>query len=159
MTTHSTHGSVTAEPLVRLTERGISISVRRIETPRGERLEFDVEDTDTAIRLDAIALECLTWQSEDSFLESVPVEARTAPSDDCVVERGQPAGSRTELTRITNEFCQIRVSRLVTDEREWLEIEAPKLGAAIALNAGAVRSVTHLDQRAFTALLSDRLNR
>ncbi|WP_124190934.1 hypothetical protein [Natrarchaeobius oligotrophus] len=149
---------MTTETLTTVTERGVSVVVRRIETPRGERLELDVEGDEATSRLDAIALECLTWQKEEAFLATVREGNGSVPSDGRAVKRDLEASSRSELTRITNEFSRVDVSRVIAGEREFLEVRAPKLGRAIALNAGALRSVGRLDQRAFTELLAEHLN-
>lgn len=158
MPEHAPHSSVIKTPLTTLTTADVDVAVRLVETPRGERLEIDVLETEAMSRLDAIALECLTWQEAEAFLESVGTGGQLVSPNKCVIERGQQVGAQTELTRITNEFSQITVNQVTTDEREWLELQAPKLGDAIWLNAGALCAVSHLDQHTFTTLLSENLN-
>ena len=43
------------------------VRVRRVETRNGMRLEIESPRLGSKVRLDALALESLTWQSPDTF--------------------------------------------------------------------------------------------
>jgi hypothetical protein len=45
------------------------VEVRKIQTPKGERLEIESPKKGHVIRLDALELESLTWQEKDIFDE------------------------------------------------------------------------------------------
>lgn len=50
-----------------VTNEFASVRVRRVLTRNGERLELWSPRLGTSIRLDALALESLTWQTMDTF--------------------------------------------------------------------------------------------
>lgn len=50
-----------------LTNEFASVRVRRVQTRNGVRLEISSARLGTAIRLDPVALESLTWQTMETF--------------------------------------------------------------------------------------------
>lgn len=150
--------SVTAKSLATVSEAGIHVSVSRIETPKGERLELADADTGESIWLDAIVLESLTWQDESTFHEFCGEAPESVSSEDLAVSRGSHAGTHTELTAITNEFSHVDVRNTTADERDWIEFHGPKVGFSIRLNAPAVLTVIYQNHERFTDLLEQNLN-
>lgn len=54
---------------IRIANEFAVVTVRKVETNAGERLELEAPKKDSKIRLDAVALESLTWQDSDLFSE------------------------------------------------------------------------------------------
>lgn len=54
-------------PVIELSNEFATISVRKVSTRNGERLEITAPRLGHRILLDALALESLTWQPMDTF--------------------------------------------------------------------------------------------
>jgi hypothetical protein len=54
-------------PEIKIANEYATITVRKISTRNGERLEIRSNGLDLQIRLDALQLESLTWQNIDLF--------------------------------------------------------------------------------------------
>lgn len=154
----NSHSSVTAKSLASIAEAGRHVEVSRIETPKGERLELADADTGESIWLDAIVLESLTWQNEETFREFCHEAPESVSRSDLAVSRGSHAGTQTELTTITNEFSHVDVRKTTAEGRDWVEFHGPKVGFTIRLNAPAVLTVIHQDHERYTDLLEQNLN-
>ncbi|GAC1317815.1 MAG: hypothetical protein NVSMB2_11980 [Chloroflexota bacterium] len=63
-----------------LTNEFASVRVRRVHTRNGVRLEISSTRLGTAVRLDALALESLTWQTPETF--SQLLQQPFGPSED-----------------------------------------------------------------------------
>jgi len=59
MSSEPTSGS--DEPVILVSNEFAAVTVRKVATRNGERLEIRSLEHDTVIRLDALALEALTW--------------------------------------------------------------------------------------------------
>ena len=53
----------------RIANEFAEVTVAKVTTPRGERLEIESPNLGYRIRLDAVALESLTWQDSELFSE------------------------------------------------------------------------------------------
>jgi hypothetical protein len=105
----------------RFAHDGAEVVLSKIRTPNGMRLEIVYPESGDAIRLDALELESLSWQE--------PGTIRSLAGSDPTATEGLPAVSdREELFEVTNEFSQVTLYRVETDEYTGLEIESPKLG-------------------------------
>ena len=67
------------DPLV-VSNEFATVTVRKVRTRNGERLEIRSHSHDRAIRLDAIALEALTWS--DALTVGQGLETPLGPEDD-----------------------------------------------------------------------------
>lgn len=129
---------------------GTDVTVRHVDTPKGERLELESADGDS-VRLDAVALECLAWQDRDGFetffgaLDATPL----VPTDE--------ADSGTDLASITNEFAHVDVRKVIAGDGEFLELVAPKAGVAVTLTAPGLERVSAQTQAAITDLVRRRV--
>jgi len=150
--------SVTTISLASVTEADVHVEISRIETPKGERLELADADSGECIWLDAIVLESLTWQDEETFGEFRREASASVSVADLAVSRESYAGTYTELTSITNEFSHVDVRKTTTGEREWVELHGPKVGFTIRLNAPAALTVIYQGHDRFTDLLEQNLN-
>lgn len=143
------------EPLTRINGEYATVCIRRVETPKGVRLEIDVIDCDHQVRLDAVMLECLTWQSIETFEEWLEtyrdesvseIPPVTVPSEDATIKT-------TQLTTISNEFAHVEVGETTTTDRERLALIAPKRGTRASLDSTALESVTYPPSDVLSKLL------
>jgi hypothetical protein len=67
---------MSAEPEFRIANEFASVTVRKIRTRNGERIEIESNGLGLKIQLDSLALESLTWQSPEMFSQflSTPLE-------------------------------------------------------------------------------------
>jgi len=137
-------------PLASVAGDGADVTVRLVETPKGERLELEAVDGDS-VRLDAVALECLAWQDREAF------EAFFGTLDATPVVPTGEADSGTDLTSVTNEFAHVDVRKVIAAEREFLELVAPKAGVAVTLTAPALECVSAQTQATITDLVRRRV--
>jgi hypothetical protein len=151
-------GKTNKRVLTQITDENTVVNVSRIETPKGERLELEAPDADQRIRLDAVALECLTWQSVSTFRAFLKEGIQDLSSDDMAVPSDETdCAASTELTNITNEFGHVEVRKVESPSIELLELDARKLEFSIRLNATALESVTWQTQDVFTDLIRQDL--
>lgn len=54
---------------IQLSNEFAQVIVKKVYTKKGERLQIESPKLDYSIRIDAIALESLTWQDEELFSE------------------------------------------------------------------------------------------
>lgn len=158
-----TTGRVDVLPLTEIDDDDAVVAVRRVETPKGARLELEALESGKRIRLDAVTLECLTWQDRSTFATFLESQLRPLSTDSLSVEH-EPNGETTtttaaEITRITNEFGHVEVSVPTSGDHVWLELAAAKLGFAIRLNAVALESIAWQEQDTFTELIRNRLEK
>lgn len=98
------------------------VELQRLRTPTGERLVVRSEGADT--RLDALAMESLTWQ-DDAFFETLT----TVPHDD-----GEDATAASDELQIGNEYTVVRLRKLETSAGPRVSITSPKLGYTCRLS-------------------------
>ena len=60
-------GDAASRPLVTITNEFASVEIREVVTGNGTRLEICSPRLGTSVRLDALALESLTWQEPQVF--------------------------------------------------------------------------------------------
>lgn len=133
------------EDRLTLTADGTTVSLSKVLTPTGERVE--VESEDSTIRLDALDCETLTWQDEAFYSTLVggtydyrPVEPR--PRDPADVQ-------------VSNEYTVVRF-RVVADGSA-VELTAPKLGYGTRVDARAFAALAEKPKTFFSELLRDPL--
>lgn len=141
-------------PLTNLTANGITIGINWVETPKGERLE--IETSSASIRLDAVALEALTWQENDD-LADLPDANITNKNSLHSEQDGQP--ERTRLMTVSNEFGFVVVYECQTDTDVWIDFEAEKQGESIRLCPAELEILTHQDHDVFTKWIKIDLNK
>jgi len=144
-------------PLVELPGDGATVAVREVETPKGERLELESVGTGETGRLDAVALETLTWQDRETF--ETFVSERPDGDPDAVVATAAVPGdaSTTGLVEITNEFGHVVVREVTGADEPLLELAAPKMDFAVVVNAVALDGVVGQPPETFTELLRRRV--
>ena len=157
MTESLTTRSSKIEELARITDATTAATVSKVTTPKGERLEIAVSEVEKQIRLDAVALECLTWQDKEKFQSFTPQTERSSSSSDLVVSADSDPSVGTDLTQITNEFGHVEVRLLESESPERLLLDSPKLNFSIQLRATALKGVACQNDRVFTELLRENI--
>lgn len=135
----------------RLSNGGQFVDVTRIYTPKGTRLEIEDPEGGHRIRLDAMALESISWQEKDTF----PLEGDAGESRPSIAEAGTGEVTRGDRIQVTNEFAQVNVRRVTTEAIEGLEIESPKLGYRIRLDVVDLLSVSKQPMNRFSEFLEN----
>jgi hypothetical protein len=69
------------EPVITVANEFATIVVRRVRTRNGVRLRISSPRLDSAIDLDAMALESLTWQTPETFSRFLSTPFGPTPSD------------------------------------------------------------------------------
>lgn len=103
---------------------GVSVTLRKVRTPNGERLAI-CNETRGSTRLDALELESLTWQDAEFFAELVGGEYDYRAVD--------PAPREPATLQISNEYTVTRLD--VINNGEEIELTAPKMGYGTRINA------------------------
>jgi len=124
----------------------VAVTVRRIRTPKGERLE--VRAGEDVLRADALGLESLSWQDVDVFADFVDGEydfARRSESDadddvDC------------EFT-LSNEYADVVVRSVASPAGDRLVIEAPKKHFSVRVDAAGLEGLAAQDTSIFSEFL------
>lgn len=123
-----------------------TVTVTKIFTPKGERLELRAEDGSYS-RVDAIELECLSWQ--DSALFADLAAADVGPDD----VLASSAASSGPSVRVSNEYSEVCVTRIDAGGGDALRIESKPLHYENALRPIALRAVVGADPSLFSDLL------
>jgi len=125
-----------------------TMTVRKLKTRKGERLEFESPAEGSTLSVDALGLESLAWQEPDLFDAYLSDEydheplANDAEEVDCDIE-----------FEVTNEYAHVRVRRLQSPERSVLEIHAPKKRERIQADPHALEGLARQDHTIFTEFL------
>lgn len=133
------------------------LEIGRVETPNGVRLQLRTNES--RIRLDALALESLTWQPA-AFFEALSAEGTPEAVTDRAVEAGReyegafdrhvdPTDGASADLEIGNEFTTVAIR--VGDDR--LELRSPKAGYGTWLDPDELRGLARLDMGLFSELL------
>jgi hypothetical protein len=122
-------------------EDDCTVSLVRDVTPTGERLR--IESADDSIRLDALALESLSWQDDDFFTD-LTGSAHTP---------GRNASSAGQSLQIGNEYTVVELRVLETEDGPRLELESPKLGYTCRLSAAELAALSRQQMSLFSDLL------
>ncbi len=123
-----------------------TVTVRRIKTPKGERVE--VRSADDAIRADALGLESLSWQDLDVFADFLGHEYDLA-------ERSESEESDEVICEFTlsNEYADIVVRGLRTPNGDRLVVEAPKKHFSLRVDAKGLEALAQQDTTIFSEFL------
>lgn len=126
-----------------------TVTVRKIRTAKGHRLEVDPGSGDR-IRIDALGLESLSWQGEEFVSELVdgdhPIK-QLASYDDSVI-------ASEESVMISNEYADANVRKLRTPDGDRLVIEGPKKGGAILADTAFLNALARQSTGIFSEFLA-----
>jgi hypothetical protein len=121
-----------------------TVRVEKVYTHNGERLEIQCGEYNA--RLDALELESISWQDDETLAALV---ADTAHPPESL--SGVAAAFGTEPVRIRNEYGEAEV-RLV-DGGDGLAVAAPKLGYEIELTPAELYMFSQQDRDTFSEFL------
>ncbi|WP_135536035.1 hypothetical protein [Halostella pelagica] len=121
------------------------VSVRRELTATGERLSL--ESDDGATRLDALALESLTWQDDEFFSELTG----------CEHTPGRNPVRTDEALQVGNEYTTIQLAVVETDDGPRLEVSSHKLGYSCRLGVAELVALSQAEMDLFSELLETPL--
>lgn len=128
-----------------LTDGDRTVTVRKQRTPNGERLA--IRGADGEIRLDALALESLTWQDAD-FFERLTTEPHLP---------GENATNGSDELQIGNEYAVVRLRTLETNAGPRVAIESVKMGYSCRLSPAELDALTREGMGFFSSLLETPL--
>lgn len=123
-----------------------AVTVRRIRTPKGERLEL--RNDDDVLRADALGLESLSWQDLDVFSEFLG-------RDYALAERSESDADDDvdcEFT-LSNEYADIVVRSIESPAGDRLIVEAPKKQFSIRVDAEGLAALAAQDTSIFSEFL------
>ena len=124
----------------------VTVTVRRIRTPKGERLE--VRAGDDVLRADALGLESLSWQDLDVFEDFLGHEYDLAARSESEADDDVDC----EFT-LSNEYADIVVRSVESPEGDRLIIEAPKKHFSVRVDAEGLTGLAAQDTSIFSEFL------
>jgi hypothetical protein len=113
--------------------------VRKVRTGHGVRLEIYAPEKDSRVYLDPLNIESLSWQTPQTFtdtLEDPPETANVRNTEGAEVE------PEAEYTEFANEFAYTLVRKVRSRGGARLEVFAPRLGYQILLDPPLLESLT-----------------
>lgn len=119
-----------------------TVEIRKIRTPNGERLEVVSDGAST--RLDALALETLTWQDDDFFVDLTGGPRGEGPD---VLDDTEPT------MQIGNEYTTIRIRAHETAHGPVVSLRSPKLEYQCWLGAAELDALARKPMGFFSELL------
>ena len=126
--------------------------VRKVRTGNGVRLEVYSPKVDKRVYLDPLLLDSLTWQTPETFSNTLedPHELAYPEEDEEEIE-----DTETQYTELTNEFAFTLVRKVGTGNEARLEIISPKLGYQTYLDAPLLESLTWQSSQTFSKFLEE----
>jgi hypothetical protein len=110
--------------------------VRKVRTGNGVRLEIHAPEKDRRVYLDPLNIESLSWQTPQTFTDTLEDPPETANAEGAEVE------SEAEYTEFANEFAYTLVRKVRVRGGARLEVFAPRLGYQILLDPPLLESLT-----------------
>lgn len=120
-----------------VTDADGTVAVRKVVS-KGERLA--IEDDDTGVKLDALLLEGLSWQSGPAAVHEL-LDAPATATGEPVGPPASPERSADEGVELTisNEYAHVRVRPVTTEDGDAVEILTPGRNTGITLGAPSLR--------------------
>ena len=128
-----------------------TVLVRKVRTRNGVRLEIYSPEVDKRVYLDPLLLESLAWQTPETFSDILEDPHEFAGPEE---EEGE-VDTETKYTEFANEFAFTLVRKVRIRDGARLEIQAPKLGYQIYLDAPLLESLTLQTPATFSKFLEE----
>lgn len=125
-----------------------TVTVRKIKTRKGERVEFESSVDENVLSVDALGLESLAWQESDVFAAYLSSEYDSEPLE----EDAKEVACDVEF-ELMNEYAHVRVRRLQSPGRAVLEIHAPKKRERIQVDPDGLWGLAQQDHTIFSRFL------
>ncbi len=124
------------------------VEIGVFRSKRGERIEIQWENE--RIRLDALILESISWQRSRDDLAEILDDGDLVLADATPISGGDPIES-SPVFYIANEYTQVRLRHLKTDDGEVLEVQTPTRASETNLGVSTLKALaTHEDTFAFS---------
>lgn len=124
--------------------------VRKAPTRNGARLEIHSPEGDRRVFLDALLLESISWQTPQTFAESLD-----GPPEEFARTDEEQVDAPDAYTEVGNEFATALVRRVHAGDEARLEIFAPKLDYRIYLDASLLKSLTRQTPETLSKFLEE----
>jgi hypothetical protein len=113
--------------------------VRKVRTGNGVRLEIYAPEKDSRVYLDPLNIESLSWQTPQTFTDTLEGPPETVNNQDT---EGAEVEPETDYTEFANEFAYTLVRKVRVRGGARLEVFAPRLGYQILLDPSLLESLT-----------------
>jgi len=113
--------------------------VRKVRTGNGVRLEIYAPEKDSRVYLDPLNIESLSWQTPQTFTDTLEGPSETVNNQDT---EGAEVEPETDYTEFANEFAYTLVRKVRVRGGARLEVFAPRLGYQILLDPSLLESLT-----------------
>lgn len=129
---------------------GATALVRKVRRRNGARLEVFSPELDRRVYLDALVLESISWQTPETFAESLEglSEMARTTSEDRIDSEG-------EYAEISNEFATALVRKVRAGDGERLEVFSPKLDYRVYLDPFLLEGLTRQTSDTLSKLLEE----
>ncbi|MHC3437432.1 hypothetical protein ACYJ1Y_04850 [Natrialbaceae archaeon A-gly3] len=125
-----------------------TVTVRKLKTRKGERVEFESPVDESTLSVDALGLESLAWQELDVFAAYLSSEYDLEPLEEDATE----VVCDVEF-ELMNEYAYVRVRRLQSSERATLEIHAPKKRERVQIDPDGLWGLAQQNHTIFSEFL------
>ncbi|SEH67863.1 hypothetical protein SAMN05192561_13011 [Halopenitus malekzadehii] len=135
---------------------GDAATVRKLLTPRGQLVEIESADRTGAdgsntIRVDALGLESLSWQTESELADRL---GRQPPADwNAAGENAADANEVDGPFAVSNEYADVEIAKATTADGDALVVRAPVKRTEIRLPPAMVGALTARDTSLFSEFL------
>lgn len=137
--------------------RNASVVLRKVLTPKGERLAISSTDLGTEVFLDALNLESVTWQGPQTFADLARDAELPLPEQDVtgsVYPASQESSAGEATLTIGNEYTRVAVTIVESDAGASVLLTSENLGYAIRLGPPALAALTTSSNERFDGFLS-----
>ncbi|WP_129116044.1 hypothetical protein [Halegenticoccus tardaugens] len=128
-----------------------SATVRKLLTPRGQLVEIASDsgtpESSTRIRVDALGLESLSWQTEVDLVDRLGCSPPPEWDD------GSESQSTIGSFEINNEYADVVVSKITTSNGDALVVRAPVKRTELRLYPAMLRELTTCKTDLFSEFL------
>ena len=135
-----------------ISNKNAVVLVRKVRTRNGVRLEIYSPETDRRVYLDPLLIESLSWQTAETFSDTLQDPPETSHTEE--VEERRVSGEE-EYTEFTNEFAYTLVRKVRVGDDARLEILSPKLDYQTYLDASLLESLTWQTTATFSRFLEE----
>lgn len=135
-----------------ISNKNAVVLVRKVRTRNGVRLEIYSPETDRRVYLDPLLIESLSWQTAETFSDTLQEPPENSHTED--VEERRVSGEE-EYTEFTNEFAYTLVRKVRVGDDARLEILSPKLDYQTYLDASLLESLTWQTTATFSRFLEE----
>lgn len=124
-----------------------NVSVRKVQTRNGERLEIIDQRSGRAARFDSLELESVTWQSDQFFTDILGVSKRPP------VDVTPQAFAGDSMSEISNEYALVQIAVADAPNGDRLLVRSVKTGHMTHLGGDELAALADQEKAFFSNLL------